>query len=242
MNDTWNRQLVPVQRNPHAHLVHPSPVRAHSYPFATFSSGAGLYASSHPSAIALQAWPLSTSNSNASPAHTVRSSYSHYSTHAHHSHSHNHTHNHNHSHSLSASSLHHLPSPPLSTSAMPDPWGAERVSDAEDDLHPWGSNGTAAGLPPVGLPPPKAHPRQASGSRSPKAPNGRPLSPMSKKLLAPVSLEVWAALLDKSRGRDKILVSRHSVFTGLHQLVLTRRKLSSTLSGHISTSSASSQP
>jgi hypothetical protein len=28
---------------------------------------------------------------------------------------------------------------------------------------------------------------------------------MSKKLLAPVSLEVWAAVLDKSKGRDKIL-------------------------------------
>lgn len=90
---------------------------------------------------------------------------------------------------------------------MPDPW-IERVSDAEDEMHPWGLNGGPAGLPPVGLPMPKgAHQPQRTSPRSPKTPNGRPLSPMSKKLLAPVTLEVWAALLDRSKGRDKILVS-----------------------------------
>lgn len=105
-------------------------------------------------------------------------------------------------------------------------------------MHPWGSNGTAAGLPPVGLPPAKAQ-LQQQGHRSPKAPNGRPLSPMSKKLLAPVSLEVWAALLDKSKGRDKVLVS---LAAPLSPASADRRKLSSTPSGHISMSWASSQP
>ncbi|BEJ12321.1 hypothetical protein CspHIS471_0207810 [Cutaneotrichosporon sp. HIS471] len=84
---------------------------------------------------------------------------------------------------------------------MPDPWTAERVSDPEDDMHPWGLNGSAAGLPPVGIPPKAQHHSQLA-PHSPKVPNGRTYSPASKK---PVSLEVWASVMDLSKGRDKVL-------------------------------------
>jgi hypothetical protein len=98
----------------------------------------------------------------------------------------------------SSSSQHHLPSPPLSTTAMPDPWGADR-HDEDDD---WGHNHATAN----GLPSPRVVPLPST------APIAYPLTkrtPVAKRVPvpAPYALEVWASLMDLSKGRDKVLVS-----------------------------------
>lgn len=246
MSDAWLHH-----RNTHAHIVHPSPVRAHSYPFHAYGAGAelgggtgtgapsgsGYYGSSlesPPSSSTLH-HPFASSSSNLyshRPLHlnthhlhhadpyqqqqsTFSSSYSQYS----------------YSHSSGGGGFResNLPSPPLSTSAMPpDPWNSgasDRMTSPSDDgaNHDW-TNGHSNNHYQSGKY--DDYTARNNDTTSPSSHQHKhiipPMGPMIrtsshktkplKRLPAPYMLETWASLMDKSKGRDKVLVctpSRH---------------------------------
>lgn len=170
----WTHHQRPV----HAHIVHPSPVRAHSYPLTLYHESISSEFSkldrfdshdhneplTHHRPVPVHQWSYSSkSQAPQSPA----------------------------------SLAHDLPSPPLSAT-MPDPWLTDRSDDQPEE---WGGRQVLPPAPQIIPAPPTA----SGKTRTPVSPK-RSLSPMSRKLLAPVTLEVWSSLMDKSKGRDKVLV------------------------------------
>lgn len=246
MPDAWLHH-----RETHAHIVHPSPVRAHSYPFHAYGGSAaaayyGHHASSgspssssafqhhqhhHPFSSSSSSlhnhftphqqhygghyYHSSSSSSNQQPPSFPYSSHSQYS----------------YSHSSGGGFRgSDLPSPPLSTSAMPpDPWNSgasDRLTSPSDDgkNHNWSGNHNnhfpkddyddyaARDNRDNSFPSPSSHPHKHI--IPPLGPMIRTSSHKNKplkRLPAPYMLETWASLMDKSKGRDKVLVRSTSL-------------------------------
>ncbi|KAL1410951.1 hypothetical protein Q8F55_001894 [Vanrija albida] len=208
MTDAWATPQRyppgPYHLHQHQHLVHPSPVRAHSYPFQ--AAPLALHAPAHLSLAQLQAGWSGSSPPSASSSHTGSTS----------------------SHTFYT---HHPPSPPLSASTMPDPWGAERekpipIEDDDDHPRPWAPNGAGTGAAHEETnghahPHPHHHHHNHSYSSQQQGMATKPRGLSPKRLPGPHAVEVLAALMDLSKGRDKILkIVQYSMRSYLYVLGL----------------------